>query len=228
MDLLSITFNFFLAIFAGGLIGLERSYNGHAAGFRTYSLVALASSMLMQVATISPSWHAVTASGTALSDPTRVVQGLCAGIGFLGAGVIVKDGYTVRGLTTAASIWVTAALGILIGSGFYRPAFVGLVMTMSALTFFRYIENKLPHRNYVHFYLKFPREHTMPESEVRKYVYQHNYKVAEISYELNGGGKTFEYHLNMWSMNPHAHSELVHALEHLPNLLELRILPSRD
>jgi uncharacterized membrane protein YhiD involved in acid resistance len=63
-------------------------------------------------------------------DPTRMAQGIMTGIGFLGAGVIVKEGLTVRGLTTAASIWVTAAIGILTGIGFYYAAGLGVVLTL--------------------------------------------------------------------------------------------------
>lgn len=104
MTISEISGPFFVALFVGGLIGLERSHSGHPAGFRTYSLVCLASTMLMWAATSGQGWDAAVAGGKMLSDPSRVVQGILTGIGFLGAGVIVKDGPTVRGLTTAASI----------------------------------------------------------------------------------------------------------------------------
>jgi putative Mg2+ transporter-C (MgtC) family protein len=228
MDISTFSGPFFLALFLGGLVGLERSHSGHAAGFRTYSLVSLASAMLMWVATSAQGWSSAVAGGTMLSDPSRVVQGILTGVGFLGAGVIVKDGFTVRGLTTAASIWVTASLGILVGSAQYAPALVATVITLAALTTFRNVESRVPRRRYVRFHITFRREHAMPEAQLKSFVGEHGYTVEDISYELNGGGTTFEYHVNMWAKDPAAHSALVHALAKVPDMLELRVVPSRD
>jgi putative Mg2+ transporter-C (MgtC) family protein len=97
------------AIAAGGIIGLERTYRGRAAGFRTHALVCVASTLLMLVTVYESHWFSPQAAARVVVDPTRMAQGIMTGIGFLGAGVIVKEGLTVRGLTTAASIWVTAA-----------------------------------------------------------------------------------------------------------------------
>ncbi|MEP6998227.1 MAG: MgtC/SapB family protein, partial [Betaproteobacteria bacterium] len=101
-----------LALIAGGLIGLERSFHGRAAGLRTYGLVSFASALLVGIAQ-----YLASAPGGGLGDVTRVIQGIVTGIGFLGAGVIVKEGFTVRGLTTAASVWVVSAIGIAFGAG---------------------------------------------------------------------------------------------------------------
>ncbi len=101
------------ALAAGGVIGIERTFRGRAAGFRTYALVCMGSAMAMVIAVFPGSW---LAPGTdASGDVTRIVQGILTGIGFLGAGIIVKHGFSIRGLTTAASIWTTAVIGILIG-----------------------------------------------------------------------------------------------------------------
>jgi putative Mg2+ transporter-C (MgtC) family protein len=104
------------------------------------------------------------------TDPTRMAQGIMTGIGFLGAGVIFKEGLTVRGLTTAASIWVTASIGILVGIGFYLPAAVGTLATIIVLSAFRAIEMRLPTEFYAHHTLKFLREAVIPEEELRKLV----------------------------------------------------------
>ena len=95
----------------GGLIGLERSYHGRPAGFRTHSLVCLSTSLLMLVTVYETRWFPSLSEGRISLDPTRMAQGIMTGIGFLGAGTIMKDGLSVRGLTTAASIWITAAIG---------------------------------------------------------------------------------------------------------------------
>src|SRR5438132_472276 len=100
-----------VALGAGAAIGFERSYHGRPAGLRTHALVCTASSLLMLITVYEGHWmHA--ASALVQLDPTRMAQGIMTGIGFLGAGVIIKEGLSVRGLTTAASIWITAAIGI--------------------------------------------------------------------------------------------------------------------
>src|SRR4026207_1071391 len=123
---------FLAALLAGALIGYERSYHGRPAGFRTHALVCTASSLLMLVTVYEAHWVRATADLVRL-DPTRMAQGIMTGIGFLGAGVIMKDGLSVRGLTTAASIWITAAIGILTGIGFYFPAILATVFTLGTL-----------------------------------------------------------------------------------------------
>jgi hypothetical protein len=106
------------ALVIGALIGFERTFHGRPAGFRTHSLVCIASAILMIVTVYQNQWMTFVEHDAIRTDPTRMAQGIMTGIGFLGAGVIFKEGLTVRGLTTAASIWVTAAIGILVGIGF--------------------------------------------------------------------------------------------------------------
>src|SRR5690606_40434570 len=113
------------ALVAGAVIGYERSFHGRPAGFRTHALVCMASSLLMLVTVYEAHW-VQTDGGSVRLDPTRMAQGIMTGIGFLGAGVIIKEGFSVRGLTTAASIWITAAIGVLAGIGFYFPLVVSV------------------------------------------------------------------------------------------------------
>ena len=120
------------ALVSGLLIGYERSFHGRPAGLRTHVLVCLASSLLMLVTVYEDHWVRTAAMETRL-DPTRMAQGIMTGIGFLGAGVIVKEGLNVRGLTTAASIWITACLGIAFGAGMWRSALLGLGLTFVML-----------------------------------------------------------------------------------------------
>jgi len=138
-DLWTILIHLSAALGAGALIGLERSYHGRPAGFRTHALVCLASSLLMLVTLYQWKWLPGVPMDTVRTDPTRMAQGIMTGIGFLGAGVIFKEGVTVRGLTTAASIWTTAAIGILIGVGFFTPAVLATVFTLGTLSVFRMI-----------------------------------------------------------------------------------------
>src|SRR5919202_4199859 len=137
-----------VALLIGGLIGFERTFHGRPAGFRTHSLVSVASTLLMLVTVYQSDWMTATPLEAIRTDPTRMAQGIMTGIGFLGAGVIFKEGLTVRGLTTAASIWMTAAIGILIVVGFYLPALLGALTTLAVLGGFRIIERKLPSELY--------------------------------------------------------------------------------
>lgn len=227
-DFLRITLHLAGAVAAGGLIGLERSIHGRPAGFRTHALVALASSVLMVVPMYQVLWVPAFAQETFRTDPTRMAQGIMTGIGFLGAGVIIKDGYTVKGLTTAASIWVTAAIGILVGSDFYAAAISAVVLTLTTLTVLRLLESRIPRRRYVHFFVKFPRDQVMPEEDLKALVAKGQYKIEDVSYELNGGGDTFEYHVVMWSKKRKAPAELIDALSNVPEVLEMKLLPSKD
>ena len=128
-----IVFRLVAALAAGGLIGLERSHRGRPAGFRTHALVCLASSLLMLVTVYESLWMPKTVAANVVLDPTRMAQGIMTGIGFVGAGAIIKEGFSVRGLTTAASIWVTACLGVAFGTGMWRTALAALGLTFIVL-----------------------------------------------------------------------------------------------
>jgi|SRR5688572_23181872 len=97
-----ISIRLVVALGVGALIGLERSYRGRPAGFRTHALVCLSTSLLMLVTVYQSSWFQTDGLARATIDPTRMAQGIMTGIGFLGAGAIIEEGLTVRGLTTAA------------------------------------------------------------------------------------------------------------------------------
>jgi putative Mg2+ transporter-C (MgtC) family protein len=188
-----MVFRLLAAVLVGGLIGLERSYHGRPAGFRTHTLVCTASSLLMLVTVYEALWFSPQTSIRVALDPTRMAQGIMTGIGFLGAGVIVKEGISVRGLTTAASIWITAAIGILMGIGFYFPAGIATVLTLGTLSLFRWIESQMPIQAYSHCSVRFLRDAVMPEPDLRELIARHGCKVASLTYRLSGEGKYFEY-----------------------------------
>jgi putative Mg2+ transporter-C (MgtC) family protein len=133
------------ALLLGMLVGYERSYNGRAAGMRTYGLVCMASTALTVFVGHASFWYGGTA-GHIPSDPTRVVQGVVTGIGFLGAGVIMKDGLSISGLTTAASIWAASAIGVLLGVGFYAAALLLALLCMVSMSLLHRLEARLPGR----------------------------------------------------------------------------------
>jgi len=216
------------AIAAGGIIGLERTYRGRAAGFRTHALVCVASSLLMLVTVYESHWFTQQVAARVVVDPTRMAQGIMTGIGFLGAGVIVKEGLTVRGLTTAASIWTTAAIGILTGIGFYFAAGIGTVATLGTLSVFRWIEGKMPAEFYANFLVRFPRASVMPEPDLRRLISEHGFDVANMSYRIAGQGKEFEYQMVLRTLHSGNVQNFSARLASEPSVTEFRIAPAGD
>ena len=216
------------AVLVGASIGFERTFHGRPAGFRTHALVCLASSLLMLVTVYPTWWMAVTPTDAFRTDPTRMAQGIMTGIGFLGAGVIFKEGLTVRGLTTAASIWITAAIGILLGIGFYFAATVGAVATLAVLAAFRFIERRLPAEFYAHHSLTFQRGAVMAEEDMRRLLDAHGFSIANLSYRLSGDGRLFEYGMVIKTRDRRNAEALSEHLRRLPEVLEFRIAPTGD
>ncbi|HET7595578.1 MAG TPA: MgtC/SapB family protein [Burkholderiales bacterium] len=216
------------AVVVGGLIGIERSYHGRPAGFRTHTLVCIASALLMMVTVYESQWFVSGRLERVVVDPTRMAQGIMTGIGFLGAGVIMKEGLSVRGLTTAASIWITAAIGILVGIGFYFPAGLATALTLGTLSTFRWIENRMPAQFYAHFMVRFQRHGGMPEPELRRVVTEHGFSIANLTYRLTGEGKHFEYRMVVRTLDPDNLRALSETLNGLPTVLEYRIAPTGD
>ncbi|UWU66253.1 MgtC/SapB family protein [Bradyrhizobium sp. NC92] len=216
------------ALAIGAMIGFERTFHGRPAGFRTHSLVCIASAILMIVTVYQHQWMTLLEHDAIRTDPTRMAQGIMTGIGFLGAGVIFKEGLTVRGLTTAASIWVTAAIGILVGIGFWFAAFVGSVATLMVLALFRVIEARLPSEFYAHHMLRFARDKVMGECEVHKMIGDHGFTIANLSSRLSEGGQQFEYRMTIKSRDRLNAERLAKYLRGRPEVVEFRITPTGD
>lgn len=216
------------ALVIGASIGFERTFHGRPAGFRTHALVCVASALLMIVTVYQSQWMTFVEHDAIRTDPTRMAQGIMTGIGFLGAGVIFKEGLTVRGLTTAASIWITSAIGILVGIGFWFAAIVGAIATLTVLALFRYIEARLPSEFYAHHMLRFARDRVMTEDEVHKLVERHGFSIANLSSRLSEGGQQFEYRMTIKSRNRRNAEALASHLRGLPEVIEFRITPTGD
>lgn len=208
--------NLLLALVAGGLIGLERSHHGRPAGFRTHALVCLASGLLMQLPLIAPG----------NIDAARLAQGIMTGIGFLGAGVIMKERLSIRGLTTAASIWTTAAIGILIGLGYYVIAGAATALTLGVLSLFRWFETKLPTQHYAHLEVKTRADNRMSLEDVLALARKFRCTPANPSYSLQEGGKTFTYEVVLMTRQWDNYQQLADALAATPKIPEFKISPA--
>ena len=225
---LDILTHLLVATIAGGLIGLERSYHGRPAGFRTHTLVCVASSLLMLVTMYQAKWFTGAPLDTVRIDPTRMAQGVMTGIGFLGAGVIMREGLTVRGLTTAASIWITAAIGILAGVGFYSAVLVGSVITIGILTVFRKAENRMPSQIFANTTITFGRDNYMSETEIRELHLKNGFSVANVSYRLMEKGKQLEYRMTIRTMDGGNIEKLSKTLLGLTSIVEFNISMAGD
>jgi putative Mg2+ transporter-C (MgtC) family protein len=129
------------AAFLSGLIGIEREVHGRAAGFRTHLLVGVATCLMVIVSEYFFKKYGGLSSNLAVRlDPARIAAQIVVGIGFLGAGVIIKSGPMVRGLTTAACLWMVAGVGMAVGTGLYAPAVMVAIIAMFNLVFLKQIE----------------------------------------------------------------------------------------
>jgi putative Mg2+ transporter-C (MgtC) family protein len=175
-----------LGAFALGLfVGYERSFRGRAAGMRTYGLVCMASCALT-VITGYPEfwWSAHMPTVVSAIDPGRVIQGVVTGIGFLGAGVIMRDGANISGLNTAASIWTVAAIGVLVGVGFYAAAILLALLSTVFMWWGLKIEDLLPSRQAVSVTLHFHQNVTASVDYINQLVKVAGYMIATGSFVI--------------------------------------------
>ena len=142
---IEIAFRLLFAAFLGGIIGLERESINRAAGFRTHILVSLGSCMIMLVS-LSVANSAPAGSG----DPGRIAAQVVSGIGFLGAGSIISSNGMVKGLTTAATLWAVAGVGLAVGAGIYYAASFCAALIYISLRYFPYLERLLYEKKQIH------------------------------------------------------------------------------
>lgn len=181
-----VFFNLLGALLLGLLVGYERAYHGRAAGMRTYGLVCMASAALTVIGGFSSAWFGGNFLLGTATDTSRVIQGIVTGIGFLGAGVIMREGFNISGLTTAASIWASAAIGVLVGIGFYAAAILLTAVSVLCMTFVSKLEAWLPNRQALLVVLRF-RPGFQPRQDVLARV------AAERGYEIATGTLTIDF-----------------------------------
>ncbi|HEB75857.1 MAG TPA: MgtC/SapB family protein [Nitrospirae bacterium] len=183
-----------LGALLGGIIGFERQSHGRPAGFRTHLIVSLASVLIMIVSdnfyrtsTLDPSIIRI--------DPARIAAGAITGIGFLGAGVIIKSGLTIQGLTTAACLWIVSVIGLAVGSGLYVPALTAFLITFIALWVLRRVEVRVPRLTYK--ILTLTTEPAAKEQDVAGVLREAGANIANIEYEMDRVKDEFTYHVSL-------------------------------
>lgn len=182
---LSILIKLLLAALAGGLVGLERETHGRPAGMRTNLLVSVGACTMMIISEAFCLKYGIDGGDTTLRlDPSRIAAQIVTGIGFLGAGVIIKEGATVRGLTTAASLWAVAGLGMAFGMGYFVLGGFSTVFIVGSLLFIKKLDPYIKKDRYLTITVT-ARNRDSLFDELYALVSEQGYKIADISSQLD-------------------------------------------
>lgn len=213
----------------GGLIGIERTYHGHPAGFRTHILVCMTSCVLMLAAMHQATWAFVALPDQRLVvDPTRMSHGILTGIGFLCAGVIFREGFSVHGLTTAASLWTTSAVGMMFGVGMWDLAALSGGSTLLVLAILRFADAKLPHVGVVDVVLRWTRSQVPSEAVLRDLLDESGLRAVRIGHVVSADGLVHEHHIKARGAMPLKLDELSQRLTGQGGLAGYSIMPRDD
>jgi putative Mg2+ transporter-C (MgtC) family protein len=180
---------------AGCLIGLERTLHGRPAGFRTFGLITVASAMLMVFTAYQFQLMPGAPPDALRADPQRIAQGIMTGIGFIGAGVVFKEGLTIHGLTSAATVWAAAALGVIIGAGFWWPSLLSFGIIIVTLAALKRLEQHFPSTQVTLLRLRYARGDAPGAEALRRMAGEHRFWVKEVSYQLDATDQLLEYRM---------------------------------
>lgn len=207
--LLKLVLGFLLA----GIIGIQRDSLNKPAGFRTYSLVGLSAVLIMLCGEyISKTYNA---------DPTRIPAQLLSGIGFIGAGTILRDGFNVKGLTTAAGLLAVTCIGLSIGAGYYLGGIITTLIVYIILSYSHKFSNKLEHFDILELHIKLSKEDDLKQVEEILSKYEVNIKqIKKMSENEDESGQSLmilgEYNKKIFDRN-----ELIRNISSLKNIEEV-------
>lgn len=182
---LIVFMNLLGALALGLVIGYERSFHGRAAGMRTYGLVCMASAAITVIAGYPNFWYGGQATVMVGADPTRVIQGIVTGVGFLGAGVIMREGFNISGLTTAASIWAASAIGVMVGVGFYAAAILLTLLSAASMMWVSRLESWLPSHPAIAITMQFRKDYVPQLDVLKRVANERGYDIAEGSLTIS-------------------------------------------
>jgi putative Mg2+ transporter-C (MgtC) family protein len=208
-----ILIRLFAAALCGAALGLEREVHGHQAGMRTHMLVALGSAVF----TVISMYGFPKTPDTALVDPTRISAQIVTGIGFLGAGAIIKYGTNIRGLTTAASLWVVAAVGLSAGAGAYFLAVAGTLISLLALWPLHVLVGKMHLRGGQLIRVQLELNRLEGFAGVSRVLLSHHVETVSVSSTKSKTGHLMELELRLPNRAP-THT-LLSGLEALPGVV---------
>ncbi|MCT1904902.1 MgtC/SapB family protein [Oceanobacillus sojae] len=211
-DFLVIVSRLFIALILSGLIGFEREINNHSAGFRTHILVGVGS-CLMMVLSIFGFISFMEQYDNIRFDPARIPSYVISGIGFLGAGTIIVYGGTIKGLTTAASIWAVAGIGLVVGAGMYSVAIVTTLIILASLIFLNQIEHFFPRFKSSNF-IEVIASEEFEIHEAVKSIEKNHFNIKQIEIKLLEGKQR---KIHIWT-NMKANKNLVYLFDDISKL----------
>ena len=211
-----------LAAVVGGLIGFERESHGQAAGLRTNVLVCTGACLLMMLSLhMAHIYRDVNINETVVRlDPARIASYAIASMGFLGAGAIITGQGTVKGLTTAASMWLVTGIGLAIGAGFFVPALTCMFLSLVVLYGFRQIKRLLPKDEHTLLTLVFDQTQG-PLEQIKAILTSHKIFINFINYYLDQKQNTVTYKLRLQSRMDIPWGHLVHEMKEVGELREM-------
>lgn len=218
------------SVLAGSLIGAEREFQGKPAGLRTHVLVCFASALMTLAALRMGEWTAFLPEGTQIvSDMSRMPHAILTGIGFLGAGVIFREGVTVQGLTTAASLWLTAAIGITFGTGLLELAAISTIIAFLVLLAMRLAINLSPLRPELSFEIEMSSEAPLDFSPIQNLMQRMDLKAGAptISRGINGAGWGYNVLVAARSNSFDIH-KIAEEFSNEPTIAAFKIAPTKD
>jgi len=218
----------------GLALGYERAYHGRAAGMRTYALVCTASCAVTILVAYPLQWfggHTAGGSVPQFTDPTRVIQGVLTGIGFLCAGVIMREGMNISGLTTAASLWVASAVGILLGMGFYFASIAMTALCASMMMWGAMLEAKLPSHPAILVVLVGEPHRRFDQAELAAFANKHGYRFAPGSLSISYKDHSEEWRFVCTAQRNYHGQTLMRLTSHIHELsgvAEYRVTHARN
>jgi putative Mg2+ transporter-C (MgtC) family protein len=219
VNLGSTAFKLVLAVIAGGLVGLNRERQNQPAGFRTHVLICLGATLLMVLSVYIPQTYFDFKNG----DPGRIAAQVVSGIGFLGAGAIIRLGNSVKGITTAASIWLTSAIGLCIGAGLYIISACAVALALFTLVVLEIVERKwFSHPDLKSITFEFASTN-IPAQNITQLFKQ--YKITSSDYKVicNPEGMWTEYKIVAKIPENIELSQFIERLNQLPDIRSIKI-----
>ena len=204
-------FKLLLSALLGGLIGLEREMHARAAGLRTHILVAMGSTLIMMVSQYMFSlYQDQTATTVVRLDPARIAAMTITGIGFLGAGTIIQSKEIIRGLTTAACLWIIAAVGLAVGCGLYLPALTTCIVALATLHLLHHLEHFLKKDWYRKLLVLTDNRDHFPSIEA--ILATHQIHIIKVGCDTNLLGDEITYHIDIRMKKNLSDFKIVHDL----------------
>jgi len=213
-----IIFRLVLAAVLSGIVGFEREFHGRSAGFRTHILLCVGSTLIMIT-----SVHIFDIySGRAPIDPARLAAGVVTGVGFLGAGTIMRYRASVRGLTTAASLWVVTGIGLAVGSGLYFGSIATTALAVITLMFFGRLEHAMIRKDWYKTVIVESKDGMEHLKGIRKILTEYGAQVTDFEVERSDDGAFMVLNIGVKLSTSHNTAALIQAIGQLDGIKSAR------